>query len=357
LICCQDGICVLPQGLIEDAPKFPHRGVFLDVANSPLSMANLKRIVTLMASYKMNLLHLRLNGRTNFPVEMSDTRGRIESSRNRTRIFYGIEDIENLVEFSTRQGVRIIPELNIPGHAEAWSQIPSLRHLVSCPLRRSVLDPFQNETYEFMTQLGREVASKFPSRLFHSGADDIDERCWLPYKIAPEPVFHRLVDEQVRVLRAEGKSVILWENKLVHKHPNSMLPVKVQVWRSKNVSQLLANGYDLIISNHENLFVDCGSVGTKSRVCPRGKSWRTVYSNPLLEGRNAFLGMKGRIRGGELVFWMTDTDNGSALVDLAPNLIAAAELFWGKNSPDQVNSRFEFQRRLVSKQLATYLRT
>ena len=81
----------------------------------------------------------------------------------------------------------------------------------------------------------------FPSRLFHSGADDIDEKCWLPYKVAPKPVFQHIVDEQVRVLRAEEKSVILWENKLVHERPNSVeMPVMVQLWSSKYVSHVFS---------------------------------------------------------------------------------------------------------------------
>ena len=127
LICCQDGVCVLPQGLIEDAPKFPHRGLFLDVANKPLSVMNLKMIVNLMASYKMNILHLRLNGRTNFLIETNETSGPLGSSPRVPRNLYSKEDFETLLDYSTRQGVRIIPELNLPVGTDA-----SITWLVDC---------------------------------------------------------------------------------------------------------------------------------------------------------------------------------------------------------------------------------
>lgn len=125
----------IPALQLEDYPALQHRGIMLDPCRHPISVADTKRILQLMARYKLNRLHWHLCDDQGWRIEIRKhpsltTIGskRPESSSwinqkqkdgKPVEFFYSQEDIRDVVEYAHHLGITIIPEIEIPGHASA----------------------------------------------------------------------------------------------------------------------------------------------------------------------------------------------------------------------------------------------
>lgn len=110
----------------SDKPVFTHRGITLDTSRHFLSLASIKRTLDIMATCKLNVLHLHLTDSHSFPVvseavpEMSQWGA---YSENHT---YTIEQLRELSHYAMVRGIRVIPELDAPAHAgQGWQWGPS----------------------------------------------------------------------------------------------------------------------------------------------------------------------------------------------------------------------------------------
>ncbi len=150
----------LPILIINDAPKFPYRGILLDVARHYFTLSELKNFIDIMAAAKLNTLHLHLSDdeafRLNFPdyPELSSVGARrgyglqngpmafvqnnlsravsgdkIASAATFYQGSYSKQDIQELTNYANLRQITIIPELDIPGHARALiKSLPDIFH-------------------------------------------------------------------------------------------------------------------------------------------------------------------------------------------------------------------------------------
>ncbi len=142
----------LPIGRIEDRPRYPWRGLMLDVARRHLGMAALHRVVDTMAFYKLNVLHLHLSDDQGFRLR-SAAYPKLASSDS-----YSAAQLRGLVQRAAERGIRVVPELDMPGHVTSWlAAYPEW----GPPLPAAVVD-------EFERQAGKRAAGSRPRPL--SGA-------------------------------------------------------------------------------------------------------------------------------------------------------------------------------------------
>ena len=104
----------LPIGRIEDKPRFPWRGLMLDVARRFMSLPALLQVVDVMAFYKLNVLHLHLSDDQGFRLQ-SGAYPRLASIES-----YSRSQLRELVGRAAERGIRVIPELDMPGHVTSW---------------------------------------------------------------------------------------------------------------------------------------------------------------------------------------------------------------------------------------------
>ena len=104
----------LPLGHIEDAPSFPWRGLMLDPARRFLSLDALLVILDAMALCKLNVLHLHLTDDQGFRFQ-SRASPKLASAES-----YSRGELRTLVTVAAERGIRVIPELDVPGHATSW---------------------------------------------------------------------------------------------------------------------------------------------------------------------------------------------------------------------------------------------
>ena len=191
----------LPLVQITDEPRFGYRGFMLDVARHFFDVDEVKRVLDMMACYKMNKLHLHLSDDQGFRVEITkyprlNTIGSIRDDSYSTdfggsgkRIhtykpygpyYYTKEQIRELVAYAEKLHIDIIPEIDMPGHFGAamaaypeFSCEPDVRHPVisdesHTPTIPNVANP---KTLQFAKDILSEIMDLFPYPYINIGGD------------------------------------------------------------------------------------------------------------------------------------------------------------------------------------------
>lgn len=174
---------------IADAPRTRVRELMVDPARTFIPLAQLKTMVTEMARYKFNALHLHLVDDQAWRIEIkryprlvqeSSTRPAMDDMLYASPGYYTQEEMRELVKFAAQHHVMVIPEIELPGHEvaaiHAYPQLTVGQKIV--PLRttsgvsNTLLNPASEFTYEFLFNVFDELATIFPSPYVHLGGDE-----------------------------------------------------------------------------------------------------------------------------------------------------------------------------------------
>ncbi len=247
----------LPARRIVDAPRFPWRGLMLDVARHFLPLEDLLRTLDAMAIFKLNVLHLHLSDDQGFRFP-SQRFPALPSARH-----YRLAELDTLVRSAADRGIRVVPELDVPGHTASWlagypewgsgGQGSSRRFGV----HRACLDPTRGAVRAAVATLFSEVAACFPDRYVHFGGDEVHPQAWSQDpQIAAYMARHGLADSAalqarftahvVSVLTDLERTPIGWDEVL---HPDLPAGVAVQAWRGATArDRALRAGCDCVLS-------------------------------------------------------------------------------------------------------------
>ncbi len=170
---------------IEDSPRFVWRGLMIDVARHFQPVEVLKRNLEGMASVKMNVFHWHLTDDQGFRVE-SKTYPKLQEFASDGQ-YYTHEQIKEVVAYANKLGIRVIPEIDVPGHASAilsaYPELGSKKGFTYAIERYAgvfdpTLDPTNEKTYEFLENLFKEITPLFPDEYFHIGGDENEGKHW-----------------------------------------------------------------------------------------------------------------------------------------------------------------------------------
>jgi hexosaminidase len=156
----------LPGGRILDAPRYAWRGLSLDLARRFFTLDDVRRVIDLLALYKLNVLHVHLTDDQGWrlPVGRSAESG---------EPFYSAQDLRALVAYAADRFVTVVPEVDTPGHASALLRMhPELNSGRNDAPRAVWLDPEVPATYALMRDVLTGVAEIFPSPYLHIGSDE-----------------------------------------------------------------------------------------------------------------------------------------------------------------------------------------
>ncbi|GAA52851.1 thioredoxin domain-containing protein 3 homolog, partial [Clonorchis sinensis] len=171
------------QTYIFDKPRFPHRGLLVDTSRHFISKSILLVNLEAMAYNKLNVLHWHIVDDNSFPYQSQTFPSLSQKGAWHKRQVYTQHDIKEIVEFARLRGIRVIPEFDIPGHTRslAYSK-PEL--LAQCQgyedntVYFGPLNPFINETYQFIENFLIEMFNLFPDEYIHLGGDEVQPACW-----------------------------------------------------------------------------------------------------------------------------------------------------------------------------------
>jgi hexosaminidase len=352
LLSADAGGYYIPEARIRDRPRFPWRGLLVDVGRHFEPVEVIKRNLDGMAAVKLNVLHWHLTDDQGFRVE-SKLFPKLHQQGS-DGLFYTQDEVRDIIAYAGARGIRVVPEFDVPGHSTSWfAGHPELASAPGPykPERRfgvfdAAMDPTREETYRFLDRFLGEMAALFPDAYMHVGGDEVTGKHWrlnaqiqafmaknsLKDKQALQAHFNRRVS---MILRKHGKRMVGWDEVL---HPDLPRDTVVQSWRGpKSLAEGARQGFTGILSN--GFYLDY--------LLPA----ETHYLNdPLPEGHGLSEAEAARVLGGEACMWAEYV--GPETIDgrVWPRLAAIAERFW---SPREVRDVEDMYRRLerVSVQL------
>ncbi len=371
------GAASLPLVAIDDAPRFPWRGVMIDTARHFMSVETIKRQIDAMEQVKLNVLHLHLSDNEAFRVESRRYRRLHEVAGHGQ--FYTQGQIRELVAYAADRGVRVVPEFDVPGHARAMTL--AYPQLASNPAGApaaglQVLNPASEETYRFVERLFDEMAGLFPDAYFHIGGDEVPDDAWagdpqvealmkaegLKTKAEVEARFHRRIHQ---ALTRRGKIVVGWEEVI----DTGTLPrdVVVHAWRTSNATAratalghktIVSAGYYLDLLNTAAFSYRLDPLDTSSAGMPPKDAEAARKLHPLV-ARFVTDGVivqpmapltpeqEALVLGGEAPVWAELVTDEILDSRLWPRAAALAERFW---SPREVRDEGDMYARLAVQQ-------
>jgi hexosaminidase len=336
-----DGFSV-PAVAIQDKPRFPWRGLMIDVSRHFIPIDVLKRNLDGMAAVKLNVFHWHL----------SDDQGfRIESKRfpklqgmGSDGLYYTQDEARDLIAYARDRGIRVVPEFDMPGHSTAW--FVGYPELASGPgpyqIERQwgifdpTMDPSQERTYKFLDKFIGEMARLFPDQYFHIGGDEVNGKEWAANPRIQEFMrAHGLTNSRdlqgyfsrrvQKIVSRHGKTMIGWDEIL---SPDLAKNVVVQVWHEESpVAQDVKQGYRTILSL--GYYLDL--------MWPASQHYAV---DPMNGAATLSLDEQQRILSGEACMWSEYVSPENIDSRIWPKMAAIAERLWSPQSVNDVNSMY-----------------
>lgn len=352
---------------IVDKPRFPWRGLMIDVARHFITMDVLKRNVDAMATVKMNVLHLHLTDDEGFRIESKHYPKLHQLGSNGS--YYTQEEMKQLVSYAKDRGIMVIPEFDLPGHSRSWfagypemastpgTYTPGPRFDVtgkSMPeviammntFPSATIDPTKEEVYKFLEGLLAEMKTIFPAAYVHIGADENNGVAWKqnPAIVAfmkknniadVKALEQYFVNRMHKLVTKNNYRMIVWEEAFAKDLPKDVI---VQKWRPEmgmmgapvTTNTILKQGNDVLMST--SFYLD------------HHMPAHAYYLNPALMKLKGVDTLKGKLIGGEAAQWTEIANNDNIEGRMWVNTAAIAERFWSrsvKTDTDDLYARLE----------------
>jgi len=350
---------VVPAVRVADRPRFAWRGLSIDVARHFVTVPDLKTVIALMSHYKLNVLHLHLTDDQGWRLHV---RSRPELTRRSSSSavggdrggFYSADDYADIIAYAAARGVRVVPEIDVPGHVNAATHaygelkpdgVPTEEY-VGIEVGFSRLHADLPATRPFLDAVFSDVAAMTPGEYVHIGGDEV--------LTMERDEFATLVGQAAAAVRAAGKKVIGWQE-IAHTplEPGTL----VQFWDPRVDSAPFVDaaraGARFIMSPGSKAYLDMKYDATTEL----GLEWaghielRDAYDwepTELIEGLPA-----EAVVGVEAAIWTETLRDLPALTSmLLPRLAAVAEVAWtgaGDRSFDDFRERVAPHARLWEK--------
>ncbi|XP_047170906.1 beta-hexosaminidase 2-like isoform X2 [Vigna umbellata] len=390
---------------VWDFPLFVHRGLLVDTARNYYPVKDLLRTVEAMSMNKLNVLHLHLTDAESFPLVLPSEPALAEKGAYAPHMVYTPEDVKTLVEFGLDHGVRVIPEIDTPGHTASWAlghpEIVTCANMFWWPAGSDWserlasqpgtghLNPLNPKTYQVLKNVIQDITTLFPEPFFHSGADEIVPGCWKTDSTIQKhlsnggtlnQVLEKYINNTLPYIVSLNRTVIYWEDVLlddtVHV-ASTILPkehVILQTWLNghDHTKKIVSAGYRTIVSSAEFYYLDCGhgtyvgnnsaydkqedgNTGNGGSWCAPFKTWQTIYNYDITYGLSEEEAKL--VLGGEVALWSEQADASVLDGRVWPRASAMAESLWSGNRDEKGVKRYaeatdrlnEWRSRMVSR--------
>ncbi len=339
-----------PAVLIEDEPRYPWRGLSLDVARSFYPVPEVLEVIDLLVRYRMNVLHLHLTDDQGWRLEipnrplLTEVSGKTAVDGGRAG-HYSLRDLAQIISYADKWGVTVVPEIDVPGHTNAathayagMSRTGELTDsYTGIEVGRSGIYP-SPETAAFLADVF-EVATAIPGPFVHLGGDEADEVARADYD--------SLVRSAAQIIRESGKTAVAWQEAATAGLPAGSI---IQYWDPRQeltpIVQAAGSGISVLMSPANRAYLDM----KYDESTAAGQDWAGYIS---LENaydwdpEDEMVGLlPGSIVGVEACIWTERIHSFEELTSmLLPRLAALAEVAWTAQSKRHLG---QFAHRLSS---------
>jgi hexosaminidase len=254
---------------ITDAPKFPHRGLNMDIARNWYPVSDILRTIDAISWNKFNRLHLHMTDSQSWPMDIPALPELSQKGAYQTGLSYSPEDIKRIQTYAIERGVEVIIEFDMPGHTTAigyaypdliaaFDAKPWDTYCAEPPCGTLKLN--SSAVYDFLQSLFSDVIPRVSpySAYFHTGGDEVNSMAYLLDDTVQsnltsviQPLIQKLVDRNHAQLRAAGLAPVVWEEMALDWNLILGDDVLVQTWLSdESVAKVTALGHKALAGNY-----------------------------------------------------------------------------------------------------------
>ena len=327
---------------LQDQPRFPWRGLMIDVSRHFHTMETLKRNLDGMAALKMNVFHWHLSEDQGFRVESKKfpKLHQLGSDGN----YYTQEQVKEIIAYAGDRGIRVVPEFDIPGHSTSW--LVGYPELGSAPgpytierrpgIFEPALDPTREEVYKFLDVFLTEMAGLFPDAYMHIGGDENEGKQWDRNPAIQAFMKAKGIKDNhglqayfntrlLKILQKNGKKMIGWDEILQPELPKDIV---IHSWRgTAALAEAARKGYDGILSN--GYYIDL--------IHPAASHYTP---DPLPADSTLTPEEAKHILGGEATMWAEWVTPETIDSRIWPRTAAIAERLWSPRTVTDINDMY-----------------
>ncbi|MEM7380940.1 MAG: family 20 glycosylhydrolase [Bacteroidota bacterium] len=392
----------IPAVTIKDHPAFEWRGYMLDVSRHFFELEDVKKVLDFMAELKMNRFHWHLADDqgwrleiksypkltevgawrmdyANYDETISDWFGRPVQQPGETPTyggFYTQEQVKDLIAYAKERYIEVIPEIDMPGHAQATiAAYPEIGCVNAAPYvatggvtGNNTYNPGKEETFEFAHKMLNEVMDLFPFDYIHIGGDECNKSQW---RIDPHAQ-RRMKEEGLtdvrelqsyfikrieKIVNDRGRNMIGWDEIL----EGGLAPnATVMSWRGEEGGIVSAKaGHEVIMTPANYTYIDLkqGHDDLEPNLGYSQLLLSTSYSYKVIP--DALTEEEGKlIKGVQTNMWTESiTDWGKFTYMSFPRTYAVAESGWTEHKNKDWNdftARLEVQNQRLDQQGIRY---
>lgn len=276
---------------ISDAPRYGYRGMHLDVSRHFFPPDFIKKYIDLLAMYKFNRFHWHLTDDQGWRIEIKKypKLQTIAACRNETLIghyndqphqfdgeeycgFYTQDEVREIVEYAAERFITIIPEIEMPGHAQAavaaYPELGCTGKQIDVATKWGVFEDVfcPNEaTFEFLENVLLEVMDLFPSEYLHIGGDECPKAQWEASQFCQKLIREKglkdehglqsyFIQRMEKFVNSHGRKIIGWDEIL----EGGLAPnATVMSWRGPGGGiEAAKSGHDVIMTPTSHCYFD-----------------------------------------------------------------------------------------------------
>eukprot|EP00301_Raphidiophrys_heterophryoidea_P026057 c8892_g1_i1.p1 GENE.c8892_g1_i1~~c8892_g1_i1.p1 ORF type:complete len:599 (-),score=133.54 c8892_g1_i1:177-1973(-) len=317
---------------INDFPRFKHRELLVDTSRHFLPLATIRTIIDSMTYAKLNVMHWHIVDSQSFPFDSPSYPNLSKFGAYSAYERFTTDDVASIVEYSRSRGVRVVVEIDNPGHAGSWcTGYPEVCPSLTC---REPLNPSTEATFTLLSGLFHDLTGGirgqglFPDHMFHLGGDEVNTACWTQSasisqwmaanNYTVDEAYYYFVGRAQTIARGMGRDVIGWEEIWNHFGTRLDKSTIIQQWLpgSTVAEQCVQNGYRVIWSTDGVWYLD-----------GLGVTWQTMYiQEPCINITDSLCSQYMLGGGGEM--WGETADTSDVLQTIWPRAGAIAERLW-----------------------------
>ncbi|WP_313319147.1 family 20 glycosylhydrolase [Stenotrophomonas sp.] len=374
----------LPAMQIDDAPRFNWRGFMLDSARHFQSIEDIKLILDAMATHKLNTFHWHLTDDQGWRMEIKRYPKLTEVGSCRAAAgeagvgpdgkphlycgYYTQEQIRDVVAYAAARHITVVPEIDVPGHAQAAVAAYPEHGVVDGPTQPSAnwgVNPYlfnpREETLQFLENILAEVLDMFPGQYIHIGGDEAVKYQWQdsPQVQAylrelglkdEEALQSHMLKRLEKYLEDHDRKLIGWDEIIEGGLPPQ---ATVMSWRGiEGGIEAATHGHDVVMAPGNTLYLDFLQTNLPEEPPGRPKftSMQRIYAFDPVPAELTEAQRK-HVIGVQANMWTEHTRSGEHLKhNVFPRLAALSEIAW---TPLQNKSYDDFLTRLPA-QLQRY---
>ncbi|CAJ1958474.1 unnamed protein product [Cylindrotheca closterium] len=312
----------IPIG-IEDFPRYEYRGLLIDTSRHFLPLDLILANLDAMLMNKINVLHWHMTDSQSFPYLIESMPELAVKGAYHPKMVYTRKDIQRVIHEAYLRGIRVIPEVDMPGHTQSIAA--SRPDLMSCcPHPSDPLDPTNPKVYDFIRDIYQDLRNVFVDDFVHVGGDEVDLSCWdnskdivhwrQQHNISSSVGLFELFETQLlEIVEKVGRTPIVWQE-VFNLNLTLTATTIIDVWKgfdTKTMSDATRRGFKVILSGCwylDHLTLD----------------WQNFYScNP-----SNFTGRTDLLLGGHASMWGEHVDASNFISRIYPRVSAMAERLW-----------------------------